>query len=124
MSSLSFTVVLITDTFEGFRTSIIDYAQKIEDLFAKMEGIRAEVLPANQELMDIYFTDVWKRVHRLTDAAPSPLPLSFDPENFKPYLEAEEARLSTNLKAVNYFIDGTDTLSLITGLGRIEKVGT
>jgi hypothetical protein len=124
VSSSSFTAALITDTLEGFRTSIIDYAQKIEDLFAKMEGIRAEVLPANQELMDIYFTDVWKRVHKLTAAAPSPLPLSFDPEKFKPYLEAEEARLSTNLKAVNHVIDGTDTLSLITGLGRIEKVGT
>jgi hypothetical protein len=42
---------------------------------------------------------------------------------FKSYLEAEEARLSTNLKAVDYVIDGTDTLTLITGVGRIEKVG-
>ena len=124
MSSLSLTIGLITDRLQGFRTSIIDYAQKIEDLFAKMEGIRAEVLPPNRELVDQYFTDVWKRVHRLTDAAPSPLYLSFDPEKFKSYLEVEEARLSTNLKAVNNFIDGTDTLSLITGVGRIEKVGT
>jgi hypothetical protein len=44
-------------------------------------------------------------------------------ERFKSYLEAEETRLSTSLKAVNYNIDGTDTLTLITGAGRIEKVG-
>jgi len=113
VSSSSFTIALITDPLEGFRSSIIEYAQKIEDLFAKMDGIRAEVLPPNRERVDYYFTDVWKRVHRLTDAAPSPLYLSFDPENFRSYLEA-----------VNYIIDGTDTLSLITGEGRIEKVGT
>jgi hypothetical protein len=95
----------------------------IEDLFAKMEGIRAEVLPPNREMMDYYFTFAWGLVHTLTAAAPSLLPLSVSAEKFKPYLEAEEARLSVNLKAVNYIIDGSDTLSLITGMGRIEKVG-
>jgi hypothetical protein len=124
VSSSSLTFALISDPLEGFRSSIIEYAQKIEDLFAKMEGIRAEVLPPNRGLLDSYFTKVWKRVHVLTDAAPPPLYLSFDPEKFRPYLEAEETRLSANLKAVNYVIDGTDTLSLITGEGRIEKVGT
>jgi hypothetical protein len=89
-----------------------------------MEGIRTEVLPANRELIDHYFTFAWKRVHRLTAAAPSPLYLRLDPEKFNSYLEAEETRLSDNLKAVKYIIDGTDTLSLITGVGRIEKVGS
>ena len=89
-----------------------------------MEGIREEVLPPNRALIDYYFTYVWKQVHKLTAGWPSPLYLSFDPQKFQSYLEAEETRLSTNLKAVNYIIDGTDTLSLITGEGRIEKVGT
>ena len=115
-------MILITNSLEGFRTSIIDYAQKIEDLFAKMEGIRAEVLPANRELIDHYFTYAWKKVHKLTAAAPLPLYLSFDPEKFKSYLETEETRLGANLEAVKYIIDDTDTLSLITGEGRIEKV--
>jgi hypothetical protein len=109
---------------EGIWSSIIDYARKIEDLFAKMEGIRTEVLPANRELMDYYLTYVWKRVQKLTAAAPSPVYFPFDSEKFKSYIEAEETRLSANLKAVKYTIDGTDTLSLITGVGRIEKVGT
>jgi len=89
-----------------------------------MEGIRTEVLPANRGLIDLYFTFGWKQVHKLTAAVPSPLYFTFDPEKFKSYLEAEETRLSANLKAVKYIIDGTDTLSLITGVGRIEKVGT
>jgi hypothetical protein len=109
---------------EGFRSSIIDYAEKIYDLFAKMEGVRAEVLPPNREIIDHYFTRTWREVCTLIDAVPSPLSLSLNPEIFKPYIEAEEARLSANLKAVNYIIDGSDTLSLVTGVGRIEKVGT
>jgi hypothetical protein len=90
-----------------------------------MEGTRVEVLPPNQRVFDNYFTLVWKIVHTLT-AAVTPL----EPElgtgtlgRFKSYLEAEETRLSTRLKAMNYNIDGTDTLTLITGAGRIEKVG-
>ena len=109
----------------GYRASIIDYANKIEELFTKMEGTRADVLPPNQKFFDNYFNFVWKFVHTLT-AAVTPLEPELgtsDLERFKPYLEAEEIRLSTNLKAVDYDIDGTDTLTLITGVGRIEKVG-
>jgi len=89
-----------------------------------MEDIRTEVLPANRELIDYYFTYVWKQVQKLTAAAPLPIYFPFGSEKFKSYIEAEETRLSANLKAVKYIIDGPDTLSLITGVGRIEKVGT
>jgi hypothetical protein len=89
-----------------------------------MEGVRAEVLPPNREIIDHYFTFTWWLVCTLTAAVPPALSLSLNPETFKPYVEAEEARLSANLKAVNYIIDGSDTLSLVTGAGRIEKVCT
>jgi hypothetical protein len=90
-----------------------------------MEGIRAEVLPPNRVSFDNYFTSVWKYVHTLTAAVTSLQPelSSGNLGRFKSYLEAEESRLSTNLKAVDYVIDGTDTLILLTGVGRIEKVG-
>ena len=90
-----------------------------------MEGIRAELLPPNRVSFDNYFTSVWNYVHTLT-AAVTPLQPelgSSSLERFKSYLEAEETRLSANLKAVDYVIDGTDTLTLLTGVGRIEKVG-
>lgn len=108
----------------GYRASIIDYANKIEELFAKMEGLRAEVLPPNREAIDDYFTYVWEPLHTLTAAALSLQPGPNNPEKFRPYLEAEEARLGANLKAVDYILDGIDTLTLITGVGRIEKVST
>ena len=108
----------------GYRASIIDYANKIEELFAKMEGVHVEVLPPNRRSVDNYFRSVWESVHTLTAAATrlQTDSASSSGDKFKPHLEAEEARLITNLKAVDYTIDGTDTLTLITGIGRIEKV--
>ena len=87
-----------------------------------MEGVRATVLPPNREAIDDYFTYVWEPVHTLTAAVISLPPGPSNPEKFKPYLEAEVARLGDRLKSVDYIIDGTDTLALITGVGRIEKV--
>ena len=115
---------LTAESSAGYRASIIDYAQKIEDLFAKMEGIRSEVLPLNLQSVVRYFTQVWEPFHALIAAVLSLQPSQDDPEKFKSYIEAEEARLRNNLRAVDFIIDGPDTLTLITGVGRVEKVST
>ena len=90
-----------------------------------MEGVRSEALPPNRRSVDDYLHHVWEFVHTLIAAATSlkPEPGPSGGDKFKPHLEAEEARLSANLKAVDYTIDGTDALTLIAGVGRIEKVG-
>ena len=106
----------------GFKWSIVDYARKIEDLFSKMEGVRTTVLLTNRRAVDHYFACTWQAVHMLTAAVPSQSSGSEVPKRFKSYLEAEEARLENNLKAVDYVIDGIDILPLIAGVGRIEKV--
>ena len=110
----------------GFKWSIIEYALKIEDLFAKMEGVRSMVLPPNREAVDLYFEYAWTCVHTLTAAVLSQHSSQQsgpdDPKRFNSYLEAEEARLGNNLRAVDYVIDGIDTVPLIAGVGRIEKV--
>ena len=84
------------------------------------------VLPPNQETFDRYFMFVWDAVHTLTAAvllqSSSQSSGPDDSKRFKSYLEAEEARLGNNLRAVDYIIDGIDTLPLIAGVGRIEKV--
>ena len=106
----------------GFKWSIIDYAWKIEDLFAKMEGIRATVLPPNREAVDKYFATVWVAVHALTAAVSSQYSDLGDPGKFELYLDSEKTRLEDKLITYNYIIDGIDTVALITGKGRIEKV--
>jgi hypothetical protein len=122
VSSASHITIFTTEFSAGFRASIIDYAKRIEELFSKMEGVRAIVLPPNREPLDDYFDNIWEPVHSLTAAVTSLSSEPSNPEKFKPYLEAEEARLDSHLKSVDYTIDGTDTLTLITGVGRIEKV--
>jgi hypothetical protein len=91
-----------------------------------MEGVRSVVLPPNREAVDRYLAYVWNTVHTLTAAVlsqPSSQSSGLDDhKRFKSYLEAEEARLGNNLRAVDYVIDGVDTLLLIAGAGRIEKV--
>jgi hypothetical protein len=86
------------------------------------------VLPPNREAVDRYFAYVWESVHTLTAAVLSQNSSQNsgpdDPKKFNSYLEAEEARLGNNLRAVDYVIDGVDTLLLIAGVGRIEKVRT
>ena len=89
-----------------------------------MEGIRSEILPLNFQSVFQYFKRVWEPVHTLTAAVLSLQPSQDDSEKFKSYIEAEETRLRNNLRAVDFIIDGTDTLALITGVGRIEKVST
>lgn len=41
---------------------------------------------------------------------------------FQSYIESEEKRLEEGLKTFHYFIDAADTVTLITGPGRIERV--
>jgi hypothetical protein len=112
-------------TIAGFKRSIVDYSRKIEDLLAKMEGVRSVVLPPNREAIDRYFASVWGVVHTLIApmlSESSESSGSDDINKFDSYLEAEEARLGNNLRAVDYVVDGIDTLPLIAGIGRIEKV--
>jgi hypothetical protein len=93
-----------------------------------MAGLRSIVLPPNREAFDRYFEFTWAAVHTLTAAVLSQNSSQNsgpdDPKRFQSYLEAEEARLGNNLRAVDYVIDGVDTLPLIAGVGRIEKVRT
>jgi hypothetical protein len=87
-----------------------------------MAGVRSMVLPPNREAVDRYIECAWLSVHPLIAAVLSQNSGPDDPKRFKSYLEAEEARLGNNLRAVDYVIDGVDTLPLIAGMGRIEKV--
>jgi hypothetical protein len=89
-----------------------------------MEGIRSHVLPPNREAIDEYFAFVWEVVHELTAAVVSLPSGSDNSDKFKSYLEGEEVRLTRNLEAVDYIIDDTESVKLITGVGSIEKVST
>ena len=89
-----------------------------------MYAILPNILPANRASVNDYLETIYVDITTLTNA------VNHCPFNdalqakFQSYNESEEARLKTNLEAVDYRIDGEDTLALVTGSGRIERVGS
>ncbi|KAG8808806.1 hypothetical protein FRC18_004850 [Serendipita sp. 400] len=85
---------------------------------------RVEIHPANQSFVDLYLNSstleeldrLIKSVTPYTEANTAVLE-----EKIRGYVDKEEERLKSNLQKVDWNIDGLDTLSLITGRGRIER---
>lgn len=90
-----------------------------------MFALRPLVHPVNRISVDQYLRIVWWRVAQTTTSFtpfyPSDTSLV---TQFQSYTEAEEERIRKNLEEFHYDIDAMDTLALITGPGRIEKVSS
>ena len=102
--------------------SMSDYAVKIDVVLAKMFALKAHLLPANRNAIEQYLFTVWTIVTMLTAAFRR---VEIDEQllhRFEDYTKSEEQRLAENLKTAKYDIDARDTLDLICGPGRIEKV--
>ncbi|KAJ7925171.1 hypothetical protein B0H13DRAFT_2314677 [Mycena leptocephala] len=105
----------------GFHQSMSIYATKIRELIAKMFALRTLVLPANRTAVNSYLETIYQGVTSLESGlAPCYVNEALQ-EKFSSYVEAEEARLRGNLEAVDYDLDAANTLTLVTGQGRIER---
>ena len=102
--------------------SMSDYAEKIDVLLAKMFALKDLVLWVNRKAMEQYLWIVWTSVTMLTNAFRRVDVNEALLSKFDDYTRSEESRLLENLKMVKYNIDERDTLEVICGPGRIEKV--
>ncbi|KAI0767714.1 hypothetical protein C8Q74DRAFT_1203793 [Fomes fomentarius] len=105
----------------GWQMTATYYRQKIVEICAKMFALRPHIHPANRNAVNKYLSNVWKKVATLTDSL---VRWSWSDEQkgrFISYVDAEEQRLREGLETFKYDIDAMDTLTLITGPGRIEK---
>lgn len=102
---------------------MIKYRGEINDLIAKMFAILPRVRDANRASVTAYISRVYELVMAVVGSVNDTAVNDALQSRFKSYIETEESRLKGNLEAVEYDIDQLDTLSLITGPGRIEKVG-
>ncbi|KAI0249342.1 hypothetical protein BJV78DRAFT_1155917 [Lactifluus subvellereus] len=94
----------------------------IDRTFVRQDGrYSSRGAPSQSEVYRLLLRPRLEPIHTLTAAVLPLRHVSTDVEIFRAYLEAEEARLSNNLKEVDYVIDGTVILSRIKGVGRIEK---
>ena len=99
-----------------------DYAAKIDVILAKMFSLKAQVLPANRNAVEQYLNIVWTLVTALTSAfRRTPVDESLM-NKFESYTKREESRLRQNLTDVRYDFDARDTVDIVRGPGRIEKV--
>ncbi|KAH9942449.1 uncharacterized protein BXZ73DRAFT_88023 [Epithele typhae] len=104
-----------------WQTTTCYYRGKIVDLCAKMFDIRPFVLEANRKFLDDYLHTVWKQVSTLTSAVVVTDQPDSLKQRFQSYVDSEEHRLREGLEICRYDIDAMDTLTLITGPGRIER---
>lgn len=87
--------------------------------------LETDVLPMNRPTLDQYLNMFsFDRLETMLSAVDRE-PYDQDEEliaRFAPYVKSEEDRIAANLKSVAYEIDEQDTLALVTGPGRIERV--
>jgi hypothetical protein len=98
------------------------YASKIGELLAKMFAILPKIKPLNRSSVNEYLGSIYTSVTSLQEGVSDCIVNEALQDKFNSYIEAEEARLQGNLEAVDYDLDAADTLVLVTGQGRIDKV--
>ena len=106
----------------GWQMTMTKYRDMIVNICAKMFAIRPHIHPANRHAVDKYLQTVWQKITTLTLFFVNTNQPDSLQERFKSYVEAEEKRLREGLETVRYDIDAMDTLLLVAGPGRIEKV--
>ena len=98
------------------------YVVQIDHLLNKMFAVKSLVLPANRRFIERYLDSVWSLITELTMGFRRAEWSDMMRNKFESYVMEEEDRMRRKLEAIRYDIDGTDTLILVTGPGRIEKV--
>ncbi|KAH9858598.1 hypothetical protein C2E23DRAFT_716767 [Lenzites betulinus] len=108
---------------KGWRMTCTHYIRQINVLIDKMHILLPYIRKENRTNAIWYNATAFQVIAAVTssfDTAEEP----FDDElwqRYRGYVESEEKRLDESLQTVRYYIDATDTLSLITGPGRIER---
>lgn len=87
-----------------------------------MYGILGNLLPENQPYATQYLMDIWITTAEFTYAIKDDEGPHFASWTFEAFETAKEKRLKRRLKRIRYNIDSAETLYLVTGRGRIEKV--
>ncbi|KAI0766852.1 hypothetical protein BD413DRAFT_141493 [Trametes elegans] len=105
----------------GWQMTATSYRDKIIELLAKMFSLRELIHPANTHAVEKYLESVYQRICTLTSSFVCTYQSEPLQARFQGYVDAEEQRLRDGLETVRYDIDAMDTLTLITGPGRIEK---
>ena len=100
------------------------YIAQIDELLEKMFAIKSLVLPANRRFVERYLDSVWSFVTELTSGFRRAEWSHVLREKFHSHVARQEVEMRERLETVRYDIDAADTLLLVIGPGRIEKVSS
>lgn len=95
------------------------YCEKIEEIFDAMIRLAKEVLPGNRRAVNSYINSVWEPVTVFVQSIEKERGLN---PKFESYIFNEEERLRKNFEDLNYRIDGSDIIQVISGDRRLETV--
>lgn len=98
------------------------YCEQIEEIFDAMMRLSGDVLPENRKGVNEYIADVWDEVIIFARSIKWERGTEELTEKFRSHVAAEEARLQKNFEDIKYDIDSYDSVSLISGHGRVETV--
>ena len=112
-----------TSTFiTGWQATSAKYGAQILELFNHLFSIRSTLLPENRYWADYYLKNVWPVAFELIKSFRSANIPDHIEAKFKDYAEYEENRIRKNLEDIRFDIDALDTVYVVAGPGRIEKV--
>ena len=112
-------VLLIEDRTPGWRCATSKYLAEIQRMIEDFHTDMPSVLAVNRPSINAYLTitPVWTLL-----AGMERYDESAHHHRFQQYIDSEEARIKANLEKFNYRIDARDTLKLVIGSARIERV--
>ena len=110
--------------YVGFEVTLRQYCYRIRGLFSELYSLYNYLIPGNAGVFSAVITFpiveyVIVRVHTI-DA--DDIEDEYQNTSFQAYAKGVEKRLEKRLKRFNYLIDDRNTLSLVTGPGRLEEV--
>ncbi|KZV94095.1 hypothetical protein EXIGLDRAFT_767390 [Exidia glandulosa HHB12029] len=112
----------------GFRVICLAYAEEIQDMRAMMGQLALRALPSNQRAVDSYLSEhslyiVDQLVHGIitsADESDERMPMNLV-HRFHGYKTSEKEYLTNLIERLHWEIDAQNSLSIITGGGRIEQ---
>ena len=109
----------------GWRLTGDMYAISIREKLTRIVDILPTVLPRNRYAADNYFASIWWIYAIITgfqEGEMTSFEHTAERERFQEYIDFEETRIHNHLEKIKYHIDASDTLTLVVGHGRLEKV--
>ena len=99
------------------------HRERVLEILSEMFSIYPALHPQNQKWAARYIRDIYPRCIELANSLEPWGDFPNLVEKFQEFDDAENERLRKNLEDIKYDIDDLDTLLLIAGPGRAEKVG-